>query len=406
MFDVSELTKPRPGLLYEPRVLWGMGVVSALAPVGDPLITVTLPDARNYLNGERWPIVLTHMITLVQSPSGFAFLGSDLVNQIPIELGALGATRYSVGQVRGLVSPCASGESIEPLSVLANDVAPLQPLLYGGAPNTTAVGPRGRLRSVQNLVRWDFDHTLKLPPAAFVEMQLSGRVPTLVDTSALNPEADVNFYASAPQEGAQFPGSALTRGRFSIGQLTIPTAQFYYAQAAAQTEGGAVTVLPFQNLVGGPVSQLYPSSQVFTSRQAVQQKATFDIPTQLAGMSVAFQQDALDAELYAATGTVPGSLATTIYARMRSRNGGTQNYWWRDGAPLAVCMPSITPGVVSKLDRPLALQPGQGFKLSLPENFDPNTLRVPWDGSRDADDQPIGTLSYYISFCGYALVEA
>jgi hypothetical protein len=414
MFDVRELTKPRPGALCEPRVLWGMGLIAGLQPEDDnPYVSVLLPGRDSYLNGERWPIVLTHMITLAQSPSGFAFVGSDVVNQMPIELGGLGTSRYSVGQVRGLVSPLASGESIEPLDVLANDQAPLHALFDPTRPAETARLPQGRIRSVQNLVRWDFEHTLKLPPAAFVEMQLSGRVPTVIDTRTVPTEADVNFYASAPREGAQFPASALTRGRFAIDQLTVPAAQFYYNQAAftgQDAEGVPLgfPVRPFENLIGGPQSQLYPSGQVFTSRQAVQQKATYDLPMNLAGMSVAFQQDALDRVMHAGTGTVPGTLAATTYARMRSRNGGTQNYWWRDGAPLAVCMPTITPGVVSKLDRPMALQPGEGFKLTLPRDFDPASLRLPFDGTEVGDRTrfPAGFLVYYISFCGYAYVEA
>lgn len=399
MFDVRQLTEPRPGLLYEPRVLWGMGLVTRLDD-GDGVVNVRMPGRDSYLNGSKWPIVLTGMITLAQAPSGYGSVGASLMSQLPIELGALGGSRYSFGRVSGLASPVASRESQESVYTLSPDVPPLNQLASG-------VVPEAQLRSVQNLARWDFDHTLKLPPAAFLEMELSGRAPTIIDTSAVPVTADINFYAGGQGGRANWPGNTLTRTNFAIAQATIAAAQTYYATPGAtiQTDGGPVlfNALPFQGFTGGAERALYPARQKFTSRDAVQQKGNYDMPTDLSGFSVGFDQSALDEAL--GITQMAGPLSATTYVRARSRNGGTQDYWWRDGAPVAICTPTMTPGVVSKLDRPLALQPGEGFKLTLPSDFDPSTLKLPFGGTT-ADDFQLNQCVFYISFTGYAVVEA
>ena len=63
---------------------------------------------------------------------------------------------------------------------------------------------------------------------------------------------------------------------------------------------------------------------------------------------------------------------------------------------------------VSPLSRPLALQPGEGFKLSLPANFRARDLALPYSGVSGVEP-PVTTFQqavFYISFCGYAVVEA
>jgi hypothetical protein len=394
MLDVNDLLKPQPGFFYEPRVLWGQGY---LAQRGNGPVGIISPKRDSYYNGSRWPIVLTHAITLVCHPTGLAYAGMDLIGQVPIEIGSLGNRRFSLGQIRGLLTPVASGESLEALNPFDPDPPPFNPN------NVT------RLRSVQNLARWDFQHTLRLPPAAYLELQLSGRAPTVADTTDAQVKADVNFYAAAPREGAQWPGSTITRTGFAVAQLTVDAAQFYYAQLFAAQGGtsegaGPLAELPFTGLVGGPESRLYPPAQVFTSKLAQAQKATYNLPTHLTGFSVGFAQDELDAAFIAQSSSIAGPLSTTTYSRIRTRNGGTQDYWWRDGAPLAICTPTMTPGTVSKLNRPLALQPGEGFKLALPAALPAGSLDLPYvAGSSEATP---AEATYYIAFCGFAAVEA
>ena len=414
MLDVNDLTKPRSGFFYEPRVLWGMGFVTRVMPnEGAAQSVLVVPPSRDsYYNGERWPIILTSATTLVQSPAGFPYVGDSLFSQLPLEIGGIGTARYSVGRVTGLLEPQPSAEALESIAA-GFDLNPLPAHNLVRTPADTAY-PLTRTRGVYNTVRWDFDHALKLPPSAFLEMQLAGRIPTPIDTSNVPVTADVNFFASAPQEAAQWPANAMVRTRMPIGQLAIPTAQTYYSASTfnASNEGADVdaTTLPFQSFAGGPLTQLYPPTQVFTPRQSAQQRATYSAPTSLSGMAVSFEQAALDNALIAGMGTTTGPLSTTTYARCRSRNGGTQNFWWRDGAPLAICFPTMTPAVTHRLRRPLAVQPGEGFKVTLPQSFDPlDRPLFPYAGQVPNSQDPranISQLVFYLAFTGYALVEA
>ncbi len=415
MFDAKDLTKPRPGFLYEPRVLWGRGKIVQYSAITDPGVVidtyVTQPSPTNYLNGERWPIVLTRMITLAQGPFGQPWLGGTLMNTVPVEIGALGASRLSLGSVLGLVDPLPSNDP--PTAIDARFLGD-----FGrGLVNSNQLPAT---RPTLNVARWDFEHALRLPPAAFLEWQVSGRIPNyVVDTSLVPVTFDANFYASAPNEAAQWPASAITKRRMPLPQLTIPTAQYYFLNdppydyyvinEGSTTKYSGLPPFGFSN--AGPESRLYPPDSTFTSRDAVQQKASYDLPTNLSGMSIAVDQNELDN--FTATGGYQGSALTTTYSRIRTRNGGTGNYWWRDGAPLAICTPTITPASVSCLKRPMALQPGEGFKLTIPRSYQSFAPSLPFAGLVQPD--PVGQpdlfflvfeVDFYISFCGYAVVEA
>lgn len=392
--DVFELVKPRPGVLYEPRVLWGQGFLwnPRDESSGPRLQTkIVAPNADSYFNGEKYPIVITGVNTLVMHPAGNVQQGVDLISQIPIEIGMRGGARYSLGQIRGLLSPQSSCDALEALDPLDND----RPVV------ALPEGQYGTVRSVTNCVRWDFDHPLMLPPKSYLEMYLSGRVPTSIDTSAIEVSADVNFYAHSPLELAQWPGNTITRTGFPIAQMTVAQAQFYYKQLVSAAPAGDEIPpganLPFNGYFGG-AAKLYPDRQVFTSQQSAKQQATFDLPMRLKGMSVGFQQHLLDNALQL-RGVDFGPLAASTYAKIRTCSGGTQAWWWREGLPLAAAMATQTPAVTHKLYRPLALQPGQGFQLTMPQKLATRLTLPPYDAIA-----PQAT--FYLSFTGYAVIEA
>ena len=404
--SVADLLRPRPGYFYEPRVLWGMGLFTVVRGEDAPVVNIVLPERDSYYNEWRWPIILTDVITLEMSPQGRVSDGGSIVGQLPFELGSLGSARYSLGPVRGLLRPQPSGDAVEPLSPRNPDPVALTELGFTGDVTRSAI----HYRSSLNTCRWDFQHALKLPPTASMELQLSGRPPTIVDTSAIRTSMDVNFFAGSPDQKAMWPQSTITRRETRLDQLTLDASRFYYSQAVQGSinvgEGGTPTafVPPFG--IGGAQQQLYPNHQTFTAVQANRQKANYNLPSHLTGFAVSFDQTELDAALYAADPTaLVGPLSTTIYARARTRNGGTGNYWWRDGAPLAITTPTITPAVTHKLARPLAVGPGEGFKLTLP-NLTPSALMGLPFSTTLGDDTQLYQSVFYLSFCGYALVEA
>lgn len=410
MRDAHDLLAYKPEFFYEPRVLWGaIGLYQNPDPTRDETFGVFLlpPNYNDYLNGGRWPIVLTKVIAHAMHTTGYPESAAHFINRLPIEIGLASGLRYSLGEI-------APGFAVRPMATARE---PLDPL--NDAPALMSLGrdfvdPRTITRDVQNTMRWDFDQPCVLPAAALMEVTLSGRVPTVFDTSAVPVEIDTNFYAAAPKEGANFPGSAYTKQRAVMPQLTVDAANMRYQNlfGSFSTTGGegSFPFAPFNGFFGGASTQVYPQELTFTSKQMVEQKATFVLPTKLRGMSVTIDQRALDDEFQYAEGVpLPGSLLSTTLARVRSRNGGTGAYWWRDGLPLAAAFPTQTPGMVSDLARPMVLQPGEALRVTVPP-------QVPFRGTPPGEwalpavsppgQSPFPQAVVYLSFTGYAVVEA
>jgi hypothetical protein len=107
----------------------------------------------------------------------------------------------------------------------------------------------------------------------------------------------------------------------------------------------------------------------------------------------------IDTNLIAALGAPAGqpvaplSLRTAIRARMK--NGGTGNYWWRPGAPLALVCPSITPAQVYKLPVPITLVPGDNLEIEL-ETPGPITIG-------ETEINPLYQVG--VALCGFAAIE-
>lgn len=398
MRDAHDLTVFKPDFYYEPRVLWG---AIGLYRDDDGRTRLLQPGRDDYYNGSRWPIVLTKVIALAMHPTGYPESASHFIGKLPIEIGLSGGSRYSLGEIAPAFAARAMGTAREPLDYL-NDAPALMSM--GTA---LALTPNTRTRDVQNTVRWDFDHPCVLPPAALMEVTLSGRVPTLVPTSTTPVEIDTNFFAAAPGEGANFPGSAYVKQRSVMPQLTnSAAAQRFQGLFGANAGGGEGSFPdgPFDGFAGGAETKVYPPELTFTAKQMVDQKATFVMPTQLRGLGWTIDQRALDDEvLYTAGSPLPGSLLCTTLGRVRSRNGGTSAYWWRDGLPLAAACPTQTPGLVSDLARPITLQPNEGLRVTLP-NLSLHDIALPTVTPDQQTVRPQGIV--YLSFTGYAVVEA
>jgi len=411
MFAPSELIETKPGYLYEPRVLWGFSTLSAAIPQPSPvLVTPFQKDA--FYNGSRWPIVLTHAIAMVVTPGGYPGQTQFMLPQLPVQVGLSGGLRYSLFNIAPSLQAAPSNEPLEPRFYLPSNSAP--GFCPSVNPPLTNTNPQEPTRSAFNASRWDFSHTLKLPPDAYMEFNLSNRAPTVLNTSAASVTADINFYAEAPKNPAIFPGTVYTQQQRLMGQLTNAAAQQRFGSAM---QGGTFTIIyegapttftvpgGFDNYFGGTQTQVYPPDLAFTPRQMVRQKATYAMPTNLKGFSVYFDQTELDA-LFPVTDGIfqspPGSLAATTLAKCRTRNGGTSAYWWRGDAPVAMVTPTCTPGATSPLTRPIALQPNEGITVSIPQVITPNLPVTTLGVGQLQQYQAI----LYLSFCGYAVIEA
>ena len=80
---------------------------------------------------------------------------------------------------------------------------------------------------------------------------------------------------------------------------------------------------------------------------------------------------------------------------------GSQESWWRDGAPLSLVSPTRTPALVGRLPVPITLQPGDGIDLELV--FPTGTEEYPWAGPLEFNNPRV---QMGVSFCGFAAIEA
>ena len=94
----------------------------------------------------------------------------------------------------------------------------------------------------------------------------------------------------------------------------------------------------------------------------------------------------------------PGSPITPYSQRLgcraRTTNGGTNQWWWRPGAPLALMSPTITPASVMELQQPIKLGPGDSLELEVTA---PNPVVLA--------PQIDPTFQFGVSLTGYAIIE-
>ena len=51
--------------------------------------------------------------------------------------------------------------------------------------------------------------------------------------------------------------------------------------------------------------------------------------------------------------------------RIRTTNGGSKEWWWREGAPLCLVFDTVTPATVYKMPYPITLGPGDTLDVEL-----------------------------------------
>jgi hypothetical protein len=381
--DPAELLAPVEGIYYEPRALWGSALLgSAQNPRGSGLVQGVSPFETNaFYNGERYPYTFTHVIMQWCEPGGFlAYNTPRLGAQVGVSIGKKGMARFGKSNPPFLLNPIPVQEPLNPDAALRT-----------GLPTI-------------NTCRWEFEHACVVPADTQLEIMVGARLPTPTDTTASTVTADVNLYAPSTAP-ANFPGNAFTAQQLNITQLTVNAAQNRFAaQSRALTQllvseaGGEFTpppATPFAGYTGGTETMPFPPRSQLSPVSSLRQKANYTAPARLGGFSVTFDERGLDP----AEREAIGPLAATTPIRIRSRNGGTGAFWWRDGAPLSIVSPTMSPAHVSRLSMPLSLAPGEAFEVTLLPQ-----LGAPLNGI-SSDDEDLDPGLFYISFCGFAAVQ-
>lgn len=365
---------PQPGFLYEPRAFWDTN--SQTVEPGDRPDNVQF-DSDNFYNGSKYPIVLT----------GITFEPA---------LGLIQESMSLRGLLDGRVRIASSGNQYltrdgVPLRMLLGEQSYEPPSPYAATPNlgggfvpqTGLWGPY--LGPLWGVSGWDFHHPLMLPKDGAVSFSLGSRITmSAVDIGVV---AELQFFETGDSGNDFFKGN--TRA------FRVPFIE-YTANAG-----------PWSLPVGGGkapgATPVWPPQGTLTGTAFRRQGASSAGSSQLRGFSLMVDQRAYDD---VSSGFAPNpansafaSVANAIPVRVQTSGCGTQEAWWRDGAPLSLVSPTRGPALTGKLPVPITLQPGDGLDVEM--LFDSVAV------TREATffDPELSGLSIGLSFTGFAAIE-
>lgn len=391
------------GLLYEPRSLWSIANARVRSDVVTPT-TVRL-NRRHFTNLTRWPMTFKRLAVtgvgytfnqaLDPFTSGVPSLykqSTDIAQQVGIEISA--PQRYHLN------------------SKLSISSATL-------APRPTWEPPSGYpgIVSAWNTSRLQCDTPLYIPKTGALEWQLSGyNTMTSVDVQA--PSANGVFVTMLYQErGGMFFGNCRQHQYFAR-PFSLPggaaLSPFYNSEekwpfppdlfSTAATYGGVVT------------NDWWDPKANFSAGKFKRQNATRDGSTAItdlrASISQAFGWDVLVQAAMAASypgayvvpPVPPGAklpniapLSTHMGTRIKTVGCGSEAWWWRPGAPLALVFDAQTPALVYDLHREFTLEPGDSLDV---------TMTLPAMGADFGDTSPFDVPFHVgISLNGYSPIE-
>jgi hypothetical protein len=353
--------------LFEPRVFWSVKRVDVDAENADPQVVVL--DRQHFFNGERYPITITEVVV---SPINYArkFYADPTQAAGPAE--GLDANTNILGVKVVLSARQRQSYSRRAVSLVAYGDVPTAPQ----APAVIEVsGPFGIPSSFTGQVYRTFDKPLIIPRDCLIQFDLTpfdGYMPAPVQPNRVKFlvafwERYGIFGANARQHPER-PGvlaDALNSGAQPFGPVITPNALAPSTQPA-------------------PSNQLWPPSSSFPGRQFRRQSYSAEGSVEFYGMGVMIDQidyDRLNTTIIGGVANTPmAMLAQRVGCRARLPDSGTRAWWWRQGAPLALVFPTLTPALVYKLDRPITMTRGERIEVELtipPVSQDPQGVNLP-----------------------------
>jgi hypothetical protein len=106
-----------------------------------------------------------------------------------------------------------------------------------------------------------------------------------------------------------------------------------------------------------------------------------------------------DSVVAGVAGSPVSPLALNVPCSVRTRGGGSGEYWWRPNAPLALMFNELTPALVYDLPEPITLGPGDCLDVA---------LRLPLAATVTINAVPTTVQSIYqigCAFTGFAVIE-
>jgi len=360
-------------LLFEPRAFWSVGRIDTAVGSGQrPANALRLPR-RDFFNGSRWPITLRQLLV---APIGYA-LAQYKPNDIPTNsqnfrnsgIAALGSAQVRISSPQSTHYTHADFNSH-----LFDPEARWEP-----APGDV-VGLPGSIVGASDLwgaYKWQFDHPMDMPARGGLELWL-GAVRQPFFANPVSPVASIGL----EEVGGLVPGNQRNVVRRPL-RIASPGTVYPWGLDGFPPNGGVTT-------------NLWHPDQSLQAREWKAQRVTAEGGSPVHGFTVHIDQLDWDTEILAAVPGPPGTTAAVsplgfnTPVRARTVDGGSKAWWWREGAPLALVSPSLTPAHVYTLPQPITLAPGDKLDVE---------LLVP---DATAFDQII---QLGVSLCGEATIE-
>lgn len=353
-------------VVYEPRSLWSIANVQAVADSDPQQITVSL-NRRHFTNGTRWPIYLRRIVLsgvnyLLNTPADptvdqlFFMQGLDIINRVRVSFSA--PFRYHLNSKLNPDAWVSTG-SLTPRPTW--EPPPFNP-------------STDNLSNNFGTSQLKFDYPLYIPRTASVEWQLSRFSPFLQPNG--NPQLDMVKATMLYQEsGGMFFGNARTH-TYTL-QPWLPPVNDQPPSPFLNTE----EKWPFPpdnfSFLGtfsdATRSDWWEPRGLFNTRQFNAQNATRDGSTEITDIRATLNQLAYDQNINTQFQTEFGvplaeriaPLCTRVGTRIRTVGCGSGAWWWRPGAPMALVMDTITPALVYQLPQEIVLEPGDSLDVQM-----------------------------------------
>ena len=365
------------GVLYEPRSFWSIANVAA---DDDNLQTVRL-DRRHFYNGERWPITLKRLTLMGINYSVFE---TPQVGDIDPALGANEAASV-INRVRVSLSSNLRYHFNAKQTLIASGISPQPRWMPQTGLINAGEGPY-LPSSLYGQCFLNFDKPLFIPRNGTIQWDLSAYSPwnTQVDQgNAQNNNATA--WMLYQETGGLWPGSARSRqvqlqaytggfqadpeekwpfppDSFGAGPVgpAVSATNDWWAPLSKFPAGGAAN----RDFTGAP-GTAGPLQHSFAGQESTRAGST-----ELVGMRTFIEQMTYDVQFSQnmfPVGAVSRSapLSMRVGTRVRSINAGSNTWWWRPGAPLALVFDSLTPACVYEFPEPFTLGPGDQLDVSL-----------------------------------------
>lgn len=353
------------GMLYEPRSLWSIQSVD----MSDAPQEVRF-NREHFYNGTPYPITITRVAVM-----GVNYIFQRMVGQIAPWQAATVGSRVAIS----INAPFRSHFGKFPM--VLNGFAP--------QPTWTPV-PRNPVQSsLWGQCMLTPDHPLYLPRGGAMQWDISSFSSYLRDGEEEPPIPEITVHQLYQEEGGFFAGHVRSRS-FRTQEIQPLGGHDVFNPADGWPYPWDIYHSPV-NYANTPTTFWIPNGS-FTAKEFKAQEATRDGSAKIIGLRTMIDQLDVDVDVIQPVAPARVSpLSMRMGTRIRTVSGGSDEWWWREGAPLALVFDTITPATVYKLPFPITLGPHDTLDL---------TLEVPANAAGDGLPVNIG-----VSLNGFAAIE-